>query len=44
MAAWPVVLRMYVDDRRYAKKIEAAVKNLRGTYGYILGISILTLE
>jgi hypothetical protein len=36
MAAWPVVLRMYVDDRKYAKKIETAVKNLRGTYGHLV--------
>jgi hypothetical protein len=32
MAAWPVVLRMYVDDRNYAKKIKKVVKKLRGTY------------
>jgi hypothetical protein len=32
MAAWPVVLRMYVDDRNYAKKIRKVVKKLRGTY------------
>jgi glucosamine 6-phosphate synthetase-like amidotransferase/phosphosugar isomerase protein len=37
MAAWPVVLRMYVDDRNYAKKIRSALKKLRGTYTlYIL--------
>jgi hypothetical protein len=36
MAAWPVVLRMYVDDRNYAKKVRSALKKLRGMYTWYI--------
>jgi glucosamine 6-phosphate synthetase-like amidotransferase/phosphosugar isomerase protein len=39
MAVWPVVLRMYVDDRNYAKKIKKVVKKLRGTYALYIILS-----
>jgi hypothetical protein len=31
MAAWPVVLRMIVDDSNFARKIRKAIQNMRGT-------------
>jgi hypothetical protein len=45
MAAWPVVLRMYMADRNYAKKVRKAVKKLRGMYTllYIILTKIIDL-
>jgi hypothetical protein len=38
MAAWPVVLRMHVDDSVCAKKTRKAVDKLRGTYTSYMSI------
>jgi hypothetical protein len=44
MAAWPVVLRMYMADRKYTKKVRKAVKKLRGMHTlYIILTKIIDL-